>query len=251
MFDYARKMKLALSDHARRIGIKAVAGVVVLVGAGFLLAALWTWMAQTLGWGSMLASLVIGAIFVILGLLVLVGTGRARHHPPTTEDLRAEIEERLSLATEVVLDRVTDRAEHAFDRVKETAGGALDAAQNRASQFADLAGNRVQSLVDSVSYKANRMAEGADAAAHTMAHRAEQVAEKAGLTPERKEKISEEFERAKSSNLAALVPVLGAFAVGITLASRLQGWRRGEQDAEFDDEGPEDDDWSDWDEDIS
>ena len=60
MFDYARNMQLALSDAGRRAGMKAAAGVVALIGAGFLVAALWTFLAYHLHWGSLGASLAIG-----------------------------------------------------------------------------------------------------------------------------------------------------------------------------------------------
>ena len=36
MFDYARNMQLALSDAGRRVALKAAAGVVIALGAGFL-----------------------------------------------------------------------------------------------------------------------------------------------------------------------------------------------------------------------
>ena len=50
MFDYAHKMQLAVSDLGRRAGLKAGAGVLALIAAGFLLAALWTFLARTLDW---------------------------------------------------------------------------------------------------------------------------------------------------------------------------------------------------------
>ena len=40
MFDYARNMQLALTDRLRRAGLMAGAGAVLLIAAGFLLAAL-------------------------------------------------------------------------------------------------------------------------------------------------------------------------------------------------------------------
>ena len=243
MLDYARKMKLAASDTARRIALKVVAGMITLIGAGFLLAALWVWLADHLGWGSLTASLVIGAAFMIIGLLLLVGTGRARHRPPSTDELREEISERLGIATDVVLDRVTGRAERAFDKVKETAGDALDNAQNRASQLADLAGNRMQSFVDTVTFKADRAADSAEGKARELAQSAGELAEKAGLGAERRESIGESLAsgaaKVKSSNLATLVPLIGAVAIGITAASRFQSWRRGDGD-EFADDGTED-----------
>ena len=44
MFAYARNMQLALGDKLRRAGLTAGAGVFLLIGLGFLLAALrWSW----------------------------------------------------------------------------------------------------------------------------------------------------------------------------------------------------------------
>ena len=56
MFDYARKLQLAASDMGRRVGLKAAAAVVGLVAAGFLIAALWTFLADTLDWGPLVAT---------------------------------------------------------------------------------------------------------------------------------------------------------------------------------------------------
>lgn len=234
MFDYSRKMRLALSDQARRIGLKAAAGAVLAIGGGFLLSALWLWLAHLPGWGPLGASLAIGLGFVILGLLILVLAGRVRHRPPEAEELRSEVEERLALAADAVLGKVGAKAEEAMDRVQERAGRVLGDAQARAGHLVDLAGNRVTSLMDSVSYKADRLAGDGEARARNAARQARDAASaKMGLTPEQmSEKASRGFERARRSNLAAMAPVIGAFAVGLTLASRLQGWRHRDDEGE-------------------
>ncbi|WP_242007859.1 phage holin family protein [Paracoccus sulfuroxidans] len=238
MFDYARRMRLALEDTARRIGQKAAAGVVAAIGAGFLLAALWTWLAHHLDWGSAVASLVLGAVFVILGLGVMLGSGRVRHRPPTPQDLRNEFEEKLGIATDVVIGRVSDRV-----------GQTVDRAQAKASQFVNEAENRLHSFADTVSYRADRFAETTEHKVQDLAARVGETAAKVGLTSEnaRKvgEQVSEKVEQAKASNLAAVAPVIGAFAVGMTLATRLQGWRHRDDDLideedDFDDEYDED-----------
>ena len=92
MFDYARNMQLALTDVARRTAMKVAGGVVIVLGAGFLLAALWTFLADTLGWGPLWASLAIGVLFVVIGLVVMSRGGQVKHPVPTTDDLKAEVE---------------------------------------------------------------------------------------------------------------------------------------------------------------
>ncbi|AGT08634.1 phage holin family protein [Paracoccus aminophilus] len=247
MLDYARRMKLAASDIARRAGVVAAAGILALTGLGFLLAALWTFLAVRLEWGPLNASLVIGAVFLILGLLLLVFGTSKRHEAPTAADLRAEVEERMSIATDVVLDRVSGRAERAIDKVRETAGDALEAAQSTAQHLADVTGNRVQSLVDSVSYRASRVADDVEAKASGLVRGADDMAERIGLTAERREKLAEGIDKARSSKLGTIAPVIGAFAIGITLANRFQSWRHGDDDedddqdeAYFDEDGYDD-----------
>ncbi|MDF3608475.1 phage holin family protein [Paracoccus sp. DMF-8] len=225
----------------RRVSMKLAAGILILIGAGFLLAALWTWLADGLDWGPLYASLALGAVFVLIGLVLIVATGSARHKPPTSDELRADIEERVSLATGVVMDRVTTGAEDAIGRVQQKAG-----------QLADAAGNRVQRLVDSVSYGADRFVGSAEARVVGAARRAgDEVSQKLGIGDDQKERIAQGFEKgfekAKSSNAAALAPVIGAFAVGLTLAQKFVARRRDDGDLYDDDDDyyDDDDDWYD------
>ena len=97
MFDYARNMQLALTDVARRTAMKVAGGVVIVLGAGFLLAALWTFLADTLGWGPLWASLAIGVLFVVIGLVVMSRGGQVKHPVPTTDDLKAEVGKKADL----------------------------------------------------------------------------------------------------------------------------------------------------------
>lgn len=231
MFDFARNMQLAVSDMARRAGLKAGAGVVALIGAGFLLAALWTFLADHLGWGSMGASLAIGGLFVVIGVGMIVAGGRPRHQMPTTDDLRAEVETRLSLAADIALDKARARATEVVDSVE----------------------NRVTSLVDDVSYRAARFADDAEQKIHGVTggflKTAQTATEKVGPTRENleatkenlteiRDRVAVEVDRAAQTRAATIPPLVGAFAVGIALASRLQGRRhRNEpEDHEFDDQ---------------
>lgn len=231
---FAQKLDLFVKDLVRRVSMKVAAAVLILIGAGFLLAALWTWLAQGLGWGPLYASLALGAVFVVIGLIIIVATGSARHKPPTSDELRADIEERVSVATGVVVDRVTTGAEEAIGRVQQKAG-----------QLADAAGNRVQKLVDSVSYGADRFVGSAEARVVGAARRVgDEVSQKLGISEGQKERIAQGFEKTKSSNVAALAPVIGAFAVGLTLAQKFAARRR-DDDGLYDDEDYDDDDWYD------
>lgn len=233
MFDYARRMQQAVADLARRLSLKAGAGVILVVGLGFLLAALWSFLASHLGWGSAGASLAIGAVLVIAGLVVFLASNRVHHRPPTTAELKREVELRVAATTDAVLDRVSDRAGQTLEKARQRAEDVMESAQKKASCMVDLAGNKVSSFVDSVSFKADRFADGAEVKAQQFGHRAKEMAsDKLGITPdqvaEASDRLAQGVKRAKNSNLAAIAPAIGAFAIGLTLASRLAS--RGDDD---------------------
>ena len=52
--------------------MKVVAGVVLAIAAGFLIAALWSFLAQDLGWGPALASLGVAVLFIVIGIVMFV-----------------------------------------------------------------------------------------------------------------------------------------------------------------------------------
>ena len=107
MFVYAKNMQLALSDKLHRLGLAAGAGVVLILGAGFLLAALWTWLAYHLGWGSLGASLAIGLVMVVIGVIFLMMAKHERHPMPSTDELKAEVQQQLHLAADTAIAKVT------------------------------------------------------------------------------------------------------------------------------------------------
>ncbi|MDO5630268.1 MAG: phage holin family protein [Paracoccus sp. (in: a-proteobacteria)] len=215
MFDYARNMKLALEDTARRTAIKAAAGVVIAVGAGFLLAALWSFLATDLGWGSTMASLAVGGGFVVMGILVMLVAGKVRHQPPTTDDLKAEVEARINLAADAAMNR----------------------AQAEAARFADMAENRVHSLIDRASYQASKVVGDAERSAYGFARN---TARSVGLTAENLNTAQEKADEARrmardashkvsaaaNTNAGSMAKLVGALAVGVALASKVQDWRR-------------------------
>ena len=220
MFDYARNMQLALADTARRTGIKAGAGAVIVLGAGFLLAALWSWLATDLGWGSTLASLTIGGGFVVIGLVAMMLAGRAKHRVPTTDDLRREVEARVDMAREAAIQR----------------------ARSEATRLVDMAENKVQSLIDRAGYQASKVVGDAERTAYGFAR---DTARTVGLTAENlnaardgldaardtARDAADKVQAAANSNAGSMAKILGAFAVGITLASKFQDWRRSDDDA--------------------
>lgn len=236
MLPYVVNLKAALEDTGRRLALKSGAGVLILIGVGFLIAALWTGLAYHLHWGAMWASVAIGGVFVVIGLIVLATSGGQRHRVPPISQLTADMNEvvRTSATTAIdtVMDRVGAKTDETVNKVRATA-----------ERVAGQASQTFHSMVDNVAYKANSLADGAEARAQSFAHKAEDRAAKAmGMsTPELEDRIAEGVDRAKSSNLAAVAPVVGAFAVGLTLANRLWG-RRDDNDALIDEDDDFDDD---------
>lgn len=221
MFDYARRMQLALTDTVRRSAFKAGAGVVIAIGAGFLMAALWTFLAHHLGWGSLAASAVIGGVFVLIGIGVIFAAGKVRHPAPTTDDLKREVETRMALASEQLSDM----------------------AMAKAQALTGMASQRVQSLVDQVGFKASELADDAEARVQHFANdTAVRAARSVGLTRENLNEVKTAACQVRNSNAAAVGGLVGAFAVGIALASRIGG-RSDEQ--VFDDESYYYDDYDD------
>lgn len=219
MFDYARNMQLALADVGRRSAFKAAAGVVILIGAGFLLAALWSFLAWSLGWGPVGASLAIGLLFAIIGIVLFSMSKTVKHPMPTTDELRAEVETRVSLATDAALEKARIKATEVVDTVE----------------------NRVNSLVDDVSWRASKFADDAEAKVQGFTRNvAGQAASKVGLTPQFFSEAQDTLTRVKDSNAATIPPLMGAFAIGVALASKLQSWRHSDDDdyadyADYDD----------------
>jgi hypothetical protein len=202
MFDYAQRMQLALTDVARRSAMKIVAGVVMLIGAGFLLAALWSWLAYGLGWGPTMASLVIGAAAVVIGVIVLVVSNQRRHEMPTTQDLKHEVEAQLNLV-----------ADAAVDRVKGEARRVVGMAESKAQSLMDEAGYRAQKLASDTEERVYGFARGVGGAV--------------GLNADNLHAATDTARRAAGSNAGSMAKLIGAFAMGITLASKLQEARHG------------------------
>ncbi|WP_288949003.1 phage holin family protein [uncultured Paracoccus sp.] len=232
MFDYTRNLQLAVSDKLRRAGLSAGAGVALLIGAGFLLAALWTWLAYHLGWGALGASLTLGIAFVLIGLVAMLIARKERHPLPTTDDLKAEVEQRLRMAADVAVAKATGAADAAMDRATDKVG-----------RLMEQAGQRVHSFTDNLSYKADRLADRAEARVYGAARRAgETAADRLGLPAEMLQQAAERTKQASQSRIGAIVPLIGAFAVGMTLASRLQDWRHRDE-AQNGEEWEEEGDW--------
>ena len=171
MFAYARNMQLALGDKLRRAGLTAGAGVFLLIGLGFLLAALWTWLAHHLGWGALGASLAIGSGFVAIGLILLLLARNERHPLPTPDELKTEVEAQVSGMADAAIARVSGAA----DQVVERATG-------KASRLMGLAGQKAQSVADEVTYQADRYADRVEAGAYRMARKASEAMDQRSRT---------------------------------------------------------------------
>ncbi|MDP5308068.1 phage holin family protein [Paracoccus spongiarum] len=215
MFDYAQKLQLAVSDAGRRLGMKAAAGVVVAVALGFLIAALWSWLAVEMALGSAMASLIVGGGLLLCAAILMAMAGRKRHAMPTTDELKREVEARVSLAADAAADRA--RAE--------------------AARLADMAQNRVHALMDDAGYRANKLAEDAERRVTGLVR---DTAQTVGLTSgnlqaarEGVARVRQGATRASSSNAGSMAKLIGAFAVGVTIAARLQEGRRS-ADRDFD-----------------
>lgn len=228
MFDYARKLQLAATDIGRRAGLKAAAGVIALVAAGFLLAALWTFLARTLGWGPLWASLAIGVLFAVVAGVLLAMSNTVKHPVPSTEELKREVEARASLATEAALDK----------------------AKEKAREVVDMAENKVHGLIDTASYKASSLVGDAEARVQKFAHSTlESAGHKLGLDSGAVEDVKAFVGDFRASRAAPAIGLLGAFAVGMAFASRMGQGRGGRADDDWSGDWSEDN-WSDgWEED--
>lgn len=218
MFDYAQRLQLALKDTARRSAMKAAAGAILAVAAGFLVAALWSFLAHDMDWGPALASLAVAALFIVVGLILFVMSKNARHEMPTTDDLRKEVEARVTLAT----------------------NAAVEKARFEAERVVDMAGNKVSSLMDEASYRATKLADDTERRVFGVARSAAQAV---GFTQSNLDTVRSKVEdaqdtlsRANSTNAASMAKLLGAFAIGVTLAAKLR---------EREDEDPYDYDYQD------
>ena len=131
------------------------------------------------------------------------------HPVPSTDELKAEVETRVSLA----------------------ADAALEKARGKASEVVDTVEAKVSGLVENVAERASRFASDAEAKVHGFTRNvAGEAASKVGLTPKFFSKAQDTFDRVKDSNAVTIPPLLGAFAIigfALPVASALgqtSGW---------------------------
>ncbi|HMQ40265.1 MAG TPA: phage holin family protein [Paracoccus sp. (in: a-proteobacteria)] len=198
MFDYLDRLQLALGDKARRTGMKSGAGAVAGIGAGFLLAALWSWLTWGLDLGPTVASLIIGVAFLIVALIIWLAASKHSHPMPTGEELRSEIEARLSGMADAAIDKAKSRAEAAVDgarsRVFSIFGSAGDTVKDTEAAMSDIAREGGEALKDA----------------------------------------RETLDRAVGTKAGPAIGLAGAFALGVVIASTL-GRSRGKDDFYYDD----------------
>lgn len=211
MFDFAHNLKLAVSDRAKGVGMKAAGGAVAAVAAGFLLAAFWAFLAHELEWGSALASLTVAVLLVAVAAVLFV-MSKPKHPMPTTDDLKREVEARVTLAADAASARARAEALRVMNMAETKAVGLMDQASYRATK---LAGDAESKLFGGVRQGARAM----------------------GLSSENlrdaKRQVSHgqaAASRAANSNAGSMAKLLGAFAVGVTIAAKLAERRDDDRD---------------------
>ncbi|SDD75925.1 Putative Holin-X, holin superfamily III [Paracoccus isoporae] len=216
MFDYVNKVQLALSDKARRTGLKAGAAVIALIALGFLLSALWSFLAWRLELGPTYASLIIGGGFLLIALILQLMSNSEKHSMPSTDELKNEVEARLSLAADTALDKAKFKAEETMDSAQQRVHALFGKAEDTARGFVSRTESKVHDVTADVSTKAG------------------DLAEKVGLTDRNLREAKDSFDRATQSRAAPGVGIVGAFAVGMAIAGALRG-RRDRDDFYYDD----------------
>ena len=144
--------------------------------------------------------------------------------PATFDELRAEVETRVSLAADAALEKARATANEVVDTVE----------------------HKVNTLVDTATVKAHDFADAAEAKVHGFTRNAVgTAASKVGLTPQFFSSAQETLETVKSSNAVTIPPLMAAFAAGVALASRIQSMRHRDDDYDHDDryDYDEDDDY--------
>lgn len=150
MLDYARRLRSAVSDTGRRAGLKAAAGILGAVAAGFLVAALWTFLRHHAGLGSLGASLVVALLFAAgAGVLWAMGS-EVRHPVPGTDELKREVEARARLAADAAVEKARVAAVRVVDHAETKAQAVVDAAAQKAHGLADTAEAKVHGLTGGV-----------------------------------------------------------------------------------------------------
>lgn len=208
MFDFARNAKLALTDKARRAALKGAAGVVAVIGLGFLTAALWSYLATELDWGAALASLAIGGGLVVIALIIMALSSREKHKMPSSDDLKKEVEARVSLATDAALAKASAEADKVVGMAENKAHALMDEAGYRAAKLAGDAERRVFGTVRET------------ASSLGLSTRNIQAAQRST------ENFVQQARQTSNSNAGSMAKLIGAFAVGITLAAKIQESRR-------------------------
>lgn len=208
MFDFARNAKLALTDKARRAALKGAAGLVAAVGLGFLIAALWSYLATELDWGAALASLAIGGGFVVIALVLIAMSSREKHKMPSSDDLKKEVEARVSLATDAAVARARSEADKVVATVESKAHSLMDEAGFRAAKLANDTERRVFGTVRDTATSLGLSTSNIQSAQRST------------------EKFVQQARQSSNSNAGSMAKLIGAFAVGITLAAKVQESRR-------------------------
>ncbi|MDO5647220.1 phage holin family protein [Paracoccus sp. (in: a-proteobacteria)] len=212
MFDYAHRLKLALSDTARRSALKIGAGVVGLIAVCYLMSALWWFLNLTMELGPTLASLIIGVVLAAIAGVVFVLGNKTQHQMPTTDELKREVEARVTLAADAATDRARVEMARAVDMAERKVHSLMDEAGERANAFAYNAERRVMGTVRDTAASVGLTTQNLQTARRKAEH---------GVAT---------AKRAANTNAGSMAKVLGAFAVGVTLAAKVAESRRRDDD---------------------
>lgn len=208
MFDFARRLQLAAGDTARRAALKAAAGLVGVVAGGFLVAALWSVLAVELDLGSAAASGIIGGGLLLIAIVLIVMSSRRKHVMPTTDDLKREVEARVSLASDAAVTRIRSEADRVVGMAESKAHSLMDQASHRAVKLAGDAERKVFGTVRDTARSVGLTTETLQTAERQLRAGKQQV------------------RQAANTNAGSMAKLFGAFAVGVTMAAKLQEGRR-------------------------
>lgn len=208
MMDVSHRFKLALSDMARRSGLRVAAGLLAILGGGYLLAALWSLLARDLRWGPTIASLVIGVLCLILTGILLLVSRKTRHDMPTGDDVKREMAARVSLAGDMAMNTVKTRVKNAGKGAAQKASSLFDIARFKA----DTAAEKLDEGVEKV--RTTPPSELAAESAGRIGIDPDKV--RAGIT-----QAGQAFESFKNMRSAPAIGLVAAFAIGLAIANRL------------------------------
>lgn len=127
---------------------------------------------------------------------------------PTTDDLKREVEARVSLASDAAVTRIRSEADRVVGMAESKAHSLMDQASHRAVKLAGDAERKVFGTVRDTARSVGLTTETLQTAERQLRSGKQQV------------------RQAANTNAGSMAKLFGAFAVGVTLAAKLQEGRR-------------------------